>query len=111
MEPLVNYMASLVQSDDAIGLDETNCRMLMPQEDPQVKLGDAKGKRLVAKIAEARVRAKTVFLGRCGLMEACTRHRITSLTSEYRGIAMGLKNFWQTAKAMFKVIVFQVTNL
>ena len=27
------------------------------------------------------------------------------------GIAMGLKNFWQTAKATFKVIVFQVTSL
>ncbi len=64
MEPLVSYMASLVQGDDAIGLDETSCRMLMPQEDPQVKPGDAKDKRLAAKIAEARRKGEDSILGK-----------------------------------------------
>ena len=64
MEPLVSYMASLVQGDDAIGLDETSCRMLMPQEDPEVKPGDAKGKRLAAKIAEARRKGDDSILGK-----------------------------------------------
>ena len=64
MEPLVSYMASLVQGDDAIGLDETSCRMLMPQEDPQVKPDDAKGKRLAAKIAEARRKGEDSLLGK-----------------------------------------------
>ena len=64
MEPLVSYMASLVQRDDAIGLDETSCRMLMPQEDPQVKPGDAKGKRLADKIAEARRKGEDSILGK-----------------------------------------------
>jgi transposase len=64
MEPLVSYMASLVRRDDAIGLDETSCRMLMPQEDPLVKPGDAKGKRLADKIAEARRKGEDSILGK-----------------------------------------------
>ncbi len=64
MEPLVSYMTSLVQRDDAIGLDETRCRMLMPQEDPEVKPGDAKGKRLAAKIAEARRKGEDSIQGK-----------------------------------------------
>jgi transposase len=54
VEPFVSHMAKLVKSDNAIGLDETGCRMLMPQEDPFVKPGDLKAKRLLDKIAEAK---------------------------------------------------------
>ena len=43
-------MATLVKSDNAIGLDETCCRMLMPQEDPIVKAGELKAKRQPDKI-------------------------------------------------------------
>lgn len=63
-EPLVSYMASLVKGDDAFGLDETSCRMLMPQEDPQVIPGDAKSKRLAEKIAEARRKGADSILGK-----------------------------------------------
>ena len=63
-EPVVNYMASLVKGDDAVGLDETSCRMLIPQEDPQVIRGDAKSKRLAEKIAEARRKGEDSILGK-----------------------------------------------
>lgn len=64
LEPLVSYMASLVKGDDAIGLDETSCRMLMPKEDPLEKPTDAKSKRLADKIAEARRKGEDSILGK-----------------------------------------------
>ena len=64
IQPFVDFMAKLVKSDNAIGLDETGCRMLMPQEDPIVKTGDLKAKRLRDKIAEARGKGKDSILGK-----------------------------------------------
>jgi transposase len=54
VEPLVTYLTRLVQGDSVVGLDESSCRMLMPSEEPPVKPGDLKGKRLREKIAEAK---------------------------------------------------------
>jgi len=64
IEPLVAHMAKLVKSDNAIGLDETSCRMLMPQEDPVAKPGDLKSKRLLDKIAETRGKKEDSILGK-----------------------------------------------
>jgi hypothetical protein len=32
LEPLVSYLAKLVKADEAVGLDESSCRMLLPPE-------------------------------------------------------------------------------
>jgi transposase len=52
--PLVAYLTRLVQQDSGVGLDETSCRMLLPQEIPAPIAGDAKSRRLAEKVAEAR---------------------------------------------------------
>lgn len=74
MEPLANYMTTLVRQDIGIGLDETSCRMLLPKDIPPVIPGDAKSKRLAEKVAEARAAGKKSLLGKMwvysGLYEA-----------------------------------------
>jgi transposase len=64
IEPLVNYMTTLVRQDIGIGLDDTSCRMLLPKEIPQVIPGDAKSKRLAEKVAEARAAGKRSLLAK-----------------------------------------------
>lgn len=62
--PLVSYMAEKVQSDAAVGLDESSCRMLMPAEIPVAKPGDQKTQRLIEKIEEARKNKADSIIGK-----------------------------------------------
>lgn len=64
VEPLVTYLTRLVQGDSVVGLDESSCRMIMPSEEPPVKPGDLKGKRLREKIAEAKANGKDSLIGK-----------------------------------------------
>lgn len=52
--PFIAYMTRCVQQDIGIGLDETSCRMLLPQTIPEAIPGDLKSQRLAEKVAEAR---------------------------------------------------------
>ena len=60
----VAYMASKVQADTAVGLDESSCRMLMPTERPEVKPGDLKSQRLAEKFDEAKAKGEDSILGK-----------------------------------------------
>lgn len=51
---LFSFMAKAVQGDGAVGIDESSCRMIMPQEMPQARPGDLKTQRLIEKIKEAK---------------------------------------------------------
>lgn len=62
--PLVAFMASKVQADFAVGLDESSCRMLMPAERPDVTPGDLKAQRLAEKFDEAKAEGKDSILGK-----------------------------------------------
>ncbi|OYW27341.1 MAG: hypothetical protein B7Z47_06745 [Chthoniobacter sp. 12-60-6] len=62
--PFVAFMASKVQADFAVGLDESSCRMLMPIERPEVKPGDLKAQRLAEKFDEAKAEGKDSILGK-----------------------------------------------
>ncbi len=52
--PLVEFMKQRVQQDIGVGIDDTSCRMLLPQQAPPLIEGDAKSKRLLEKFKEAR---------------------------------------------------------
>ena len=54
IDPFIAFMTGEVQKDIGIGLDETNCRMLLPEEPVLVIPGDRKSQRLADKVAEAR---------------------------------------------------------
>jgi transposase len=60
----VAFMASKVQADFAVGLDESSCRMLMPTERPVVEPGDLKAQRLAEKFDEAKAEGKDSILGK-----------------------------------------------
>jgi len=62
--PFIAHMTHLVQQDVAVGIDETKCRMLLPKEPPIVVPGDAKSKRLVEKVAEARAKGESSLLAK-----------------------------------------------
>jgi transposase len=64
IEPLVSYMAKLVQGDEVVGLDESSCRMLMPAEIPVAKPGDQKTQRLIEKIQEAKKNKADSIIGK-----------------------------------------------
>lgn len=51
--PLVEFMKQRVQQDIGVGIDDTSCRMLLPQQAPPLIEGDAKSKRLLEKFKEA----------------------------------------------------------
>ncbi len=84
IEPLVSYMARLVKEDEAVGLDESSCRMLLPPDEEEEKtIGDKalvekpmdlKRKRLEEKIKEARAKGEDSILGKMwayrGLVQA-----------------------------------------
>ena len=62
--PLVEYMTRLVQQDDAVGIDDTKCRMLLPATAPQTLPDDPKSQRLAEKVAEAKAKGETSLLAK-----------------------------------------------
>jgi transposase len=64
IDPFIQFMTSRVQADIGVGLDDTSCRMLLPQLMPQVILGDAKSQRLAEKVAEARAKGQDSLLAK-----------------------------------------------
>lgn len=72
--PLMELMKRRVQSDIGVGLDDTSCRMLLPQVEPPAIEGDAKNQRLIEKIREARAKGATSLMAKMwvysGLSEA-----------------------------------------
>lgn len=62
--PFVAFMLSKLQADFAVGIDESSCRMLMPTERPEVKLGDLKAQRLAEKFDEAKAKGQDSILGK-----------------------------------------------
>lgn len=61
---LFSFMAKAVQSDGAVGIDESSCRMLMPEEIPQAKPGDLKSQRLIEKMKEAKSKGENSIMGK-----------------------------------------------
>ena len=74
ISPLMEFMKRRVQSDMGVGIDETSCRMILPQVEPAMIEGNAKLKRLIEKIREARAKGQTSLLAKMwvysGLSEA-----------------------------------------
>lgn len=64
IDPFIGFMTGEVQKDIGIGLDETNCRMLLPDEPVAVIPGDRKSERLAAKVAEAREQGENSLLAK-----------------------------------------------
>jgi hypothetical protein len=64
IDPFIGYMKGEVQKDIGIGLDETNCRMLLPEEPVLVIPGDRKSQRLAEKVAEAREKGERSLLAK-----------------------------------------------
>ncbi len=64
ISPLVAFMTQRVQQDMGVGLDETACRMLLPKTIPVAIPGDAKSRRLVEKVAEARAQGSDSLLAK-----------------------------------------------
>jgi transposase len=62
--PFLEFMTKLVQQDIGVGLDETTCRMLLPQTTPMAIPGDAKSRRLAEKVAEARAQGDDSLLAK-----------------------------------------------
>jgi transposase len=62
--PLIHYMTRLVQQDVVVGIDDTNCRMLLPRTTPVAIAGDAKSQRLVEKVAEAKAKGDASLLAK-----------------------------------------------
>ena len=62
--PFIAHMTRLVQQDMGVGLDETSCRMLLPRDPPLAVPNDAKNKRLLEKIAEARAKGESSLLAK-----------------------------------------------
>ena len=54
VDPLIDFMTRQVQQDVGVGLDDTQCRMLLPTVDPLVDPADPKSIRLAEKLREAR---------------------------------------------------------
>lgn len=64
ISPLMEFMKRRVQSDIGVGIDDTSCRMLLPQVEPAMIEGDAKNKRLIEKVREARQNGSTSLLAK-----------------------------------------------
>jgi transposase len=62
--PFIAFMTEQVQQDIGVGFDDTSCRMLLPATTPEVIPGDAKSRRLVEKIAEARAKGGNSLLAK-----------------------------------------------
>jgi transposase len=72
--PLFEHMKRKVQSDIGVGIDDTSCRMLLPNDEPAPIEGDAKNWRLIEKYREAKASGATSLLAKMwvysGLSEA-----------------------------------------
>lgn len=55
-DPFITFMTRQVQQDIGVGIDDTSCRMLLPQVDPEVDPSDPKSIRLAEKVREARAK-------------------------------------------------------
>lgn len=64
ISPMMEFMKRRVQSDIGVGIDDTSCRMLLPQVDPAMIEGDSKNKRLIEKVREARQSGSTSLLAK-----------------------------------------------
>jgi transposase len=64
ISPFIEFMTQLVQNDIGVGLDETSCRMLLPQITPVAIPGDLKSQRFVEKVAEARAKGDDSLLAK-----------------------------------------------
>ena len=62
--PFIKFMTQCVQQDIGVGLDETSCRMLLPQTIPEAIPGDLKSQRLAEKVAEARAKGDKSLLAK-----------------------------------------------
>jgi transposase len=60
----IAFMTQRVQQDIGVGLDETSCRMLLPQAIPAATAGDLKSQRLAEKVAEARAKGDRSLLAK-----------------------------------------------
>lgn len=74
VDPLLDLMKRRVQDDIGVGIDETSCRMLLPQVDPKLNPSDPKSVRLAEKLLEARAKGAPSLLAKMwvysGLHEA-----------------------------------------
>lgn len=72
--PFIEFMKGRVQRDMGVGLDDTACRMLLPKHEPAAIEGDAKNRRLIEKIREAKANGSPSLLAKMwvysGLSEA-----------------------------------------
>jgi transposase len=64
VDPLLELMKRRVQNDIGVGIDETSCRMLLPQVDPKLDPSDPKSVRLAEKILETRAKGDKSLLGK-----------------------------------------------
>jgi transposase len=64
IDPFIRFMTGLVQADIGVGIDDTSCRMLLPQVIPEAIPGDAKSQRLAEKVAEARAKKQDSLLAK-----------------------------------------------
>ncbi len=73
--PFITFMTQRVQQDIGVGLDETSCRMLLPQSIPEAIPGDLKSQRLAEKVAEARAKGDKSLLAKMWVYSGLYRAR------------------------------------
>ena len=64
VDPLLDLMKRRVQDDIGVGIDDTSCRMLLPQVDPKLDPSDPKSVRLAEKLREARAKGDKSLLAK-----------------------------------------------
>lgn len=64
VDPLLDLMKRRVQDDIGVGIDDTSCRMLLPQVDPKLDPSDPKSVRLAEKLRETRAKGDKSLLGK-----------------------------------------------
>ena len=86
--PLVEFMTKLVQQDIGVGIDDTTCRMLLPNTIPAATRGRQESTTGGEDRRSRPARETTACWPRCGSTRACTRRLTTSSTFASHGIAM-----------------------
>ena len=85
VDPILALMKRRVQDDCVVGIDDTSCRMLLPQVDPKLNPSDLKSVRLAEKLREARAKGDKSLLAKMwvpftrGLPEPLTTSSIFAL--------------------------------
>ena len=64
ISPMMDFMKRRVQSDIGVGIDDTSCRMLLPEVEPVAIEGDTKNRRLIEKVREARQNGSNSLLAK-----------------------------------------------